>query len=147
LDTNGSASGITLPVLSDTAEWTYQAWVIERNIPGNIYNIGRFSNPNANDGYNQCQGASSPWDLPGQDWLQANCPGGVLPDISNLNSGLYDLRITIEPRFEQGTALSIPFYITLFSGNIAAASFGTVQSLQNQSVTNLPLGLLILSAN
>lgn len=146
LDTNGSSAGITLPVLSDTAEWIYQAWVIDRNNTAYIYNIGRFSDPNLNDGYNQCQGASSPWNLPGHDWLQANCPG-VIPDIVNLGSGSYELRITLEPRFEQGIALSVPFYLTLFSGNISNTAFGQVQQLMNRSSANLPSGLLVLSAN
>ncbi len=146
LDTSGNSAGITLPVLNDTAEWTYQGWVISRSNPNFIYNIGRFIDPNLNDGFNQCQGASSPWNLPGQDWLQANCPG-TIPDITNLGNGSYDLKVTLEPRFEQGIALAIPFYIILFSGNIATTSFGQVQQLINQSSANLPSGLLILSAN
>lgn len=143
-DTTGSLAGLTLPVLSDTAEWTYQGWVYERNNPSNIYNTGRFDNPNISDGFNQCQGSNVPWQMPGQDWLLVNCPAG-LPQITNLNSDTYDIMITLEPRFEN--AISLPFYIKLFTANIGTNPFGTVLTMNNVSVGNLPGGMLRLSSN
>lgn len=146
-DTIGNLEGITLPFLNDTLEWVYQAWVYERSNPANIYSMGRFINPNTSDDYNQCQGLNAPWQKPGQDWLQPNCPGGGLPDITNLNSNLYNIMITLEPRYEQGPALSVPFYIKLFTDSINTAPYSTVFTMQNVSGSNLPTGILILSSN
>lgn len=145
-DTAGSTAGLTLPVLSDTTEWTYQAWVYERNNPANIYNMGRFDDPDTSDGFNQCQSSNAPWQKPGQDWLLINCPAG-LPQITNLNSDVYDVFITLEPRFEQGTAISLPFYIKLFTANISINPFGKVLTMNNVSGSNLPGGMLRLSSN
>jgi len=146
-DTVGNLAGISLPFLNDTLEWIYQGWVYERSNPANIYNMGRFNNPDITDSYNQCQGPNTPWQKPGQDWLQPNCPGGGLPDITDLNSNLYNVMITLEPRYEQGPALGVPFYIKLFTDSINTAPFSTVFTMQNVSGSNLPTGILILSSN
>ena len=147
-DTNAGAPGLTLPVLADTTEWTYQAWIVSDSNPAYIYNIGRFDRPNAQDNNQQCQ-QNPPqmiWLLPGHDWLLPNCPGGSLPDISDLTSG-YTIFITLEPRYEQGTELFAPFYIKLFTSPVSSGSFGTIFSLQNVSSSNLPSGELRLKAN
>ena len=125
-DTTGSVAGLTLPVLPDTAEWTYQAWVIDNSNNSNIYNIGRFDSPSVRDNNQQCElSGGLIWNVPGNDWLVSNCPGGGIPDITDLNNN-YKLLITLEPRFEQGSAFNVPFYLTIFSGNISAVSFGTL---------------------
>ncbi|MCC6865823.1 MAG: hypothetical protein IT280_06640 [Ignavibacteria bacterium] len=145
-DTTGTAAGITLPVLPDTAEWIYQAWVKENNT-ANIYNIGRFESPNTADDNQQCQMTGGlTWNLPGNDWLLANCPGGGLPDIADLENN-YNVFITLEPKFEQGAAISKPFYLVIFSGIINHASFGTVQTLSNGFNNVVPSGQLKLSVN
>lgn len=144
-DTNGTTEGLTLPVLPDTAEWTYQAWVYDGS--DNYYNIGRFDSPSERDGNQQCElSGGLVWQLPGQDWLQANCPGGGLPDIISLNNS-YKVLITLEPRYEQGTALGKPFYLKIFEGNIAVQPFGTVQNITNYFNSYLPSAQLRLSGN
>lgn len=148
LDTNASTPGLTLPVLADTTEWTYQAWIVNDSNPAYIYNMGRFDRPNGQDNNQQCQQnpPQMTWLLPGHDWLLANCPGGSLPDISDLASG-YTVFITLEPRYEQGTELTAPFYIKLFTAPVSSGVFGTVFSLLNVSSSNLPSGELRLKAN
>jgi len=144
-DTSGTTAGITLPVLRDTAEWTYQAWV--KDAADNYYNIGRFDAPNARDNNQLCELTGGlVWSVPGHDWLTANCPGGGLPDISSLNAG-YSIMITLEPRFEQGTALGKPFYLKIFEKNINIHPFGTVQDMVNLFGTNQPAAQLRLSSN
>ncbi|MEO8512484.1 MAG: hypothetical protein ABI543_02880 [Ignavibacteria bacterium] len=146
-DTSGSTAGITLPTLPDTADWTYQAWIIDNSNSSNIYNIGRFDNPSAGDNNQQCQlSGGLTWAVPGHDWLQANCPGGGVPDIVSLNNN-YRVLISLEPRYEQGTALSVPFYLTLFTGNISAVSFGSIQGLSNSFSQVVPTAQVRLSAN
>ena len=147
-DTNANTPGITLPVLADTTEWTYQAWIMSDSNPAYIYNIGRFDRPNAQDNNQQCQQnpPQMTWLLPGHDWILANCPGGSLPDITDLTTG-YSVFITLEPRYEQGTELFVPFYIKLFTAPVSSAPFGTIFSLQNVSTSNLPSGELRLKAN
>lgn len=145
-DTTGLAAGLTLPALPDTAEWTYQAWVIDNSNSANIYNIGRFDSPETGDNNQQCQlNGGLVWNHPGHDWLQANCPG-TIPDITSLNNN-YSVLITLEPKFEQGAALNIPFYLTLFTGNISAVPFGTLQVLSNSFSSTAPSGQVRLSAN
>lgn len=147
-DTNASTPGITLPALADTTEWTYQAWVISDSNPAYVYNIGRFDRPSAQDNNQQCQQnpPQMTWLLPGHDWILTNCPGGSLPDITDLTSG-YTVFITLEPRYEQGSELLTPFYIKLFTAPVSSGPFGTVFSLQNVSASNLPSGELRLKAN
>jgi hypothetical protein len=145
-DTNGNSSGLTLPVLPDTAEWVYQAWVIDNSNTNYIYNIGRFSSPNNSDDYQQCrQSGGLDWQKPGNDWLISNCPGGI-PDIINLENN-YKILITLEPKYEQGTALNIPFYLEIFSVNIASLPFGSIQSAANIFNSNLPSAQVIISSN
>jgi hypothetical protein len=144
-DTNGTTEGLTLPVLPDTAEWTYQAWVYDGS--DNYYNIGRFDSPSERDGNQQCELAGGlVWQLPGQDWLQANCPGGGLPDIISLNNS-YKILITLEPKYEQGIALGKPFYLKIFEGNITVQPFGTVQNITNYFDSFMPSAQLRLSGN
>lgn len=146
-DTNGTTAGLTLPVLPDTTEWTYQAWVINNSNNSFIYNIGRFDSPNTRDNNQFCELTGGLiWNVPGHDWLQSNCPGGSLPDISSLNAG-YSIMITLEPRFEQGTALGKPFYLKIFEGDIAIQPFGTVQMPGNAFSANIPTAQLRLSSN
>lgn len=146
-DTTGSSAGITLPALSDTTEWTYQAWVINNSNPAQIYNTGRFDNPSAQDNNQLCQlSGGLIWSVPGNDWLQANCPGGGLPDITNLESN-YSVGITLEPRFEQGIALFTPFYLGIFGATIGSQPFGTVQNMLNGFSQVVPTAQLRLSAN
>ncbi len=146
-DTTGSSQGITLPVLPDTTEWTYQAWVINNNNPAEIYNIGRFDNPGTQDNNQLCQlSGGLVWSVPGNDWLQSNCPGGGLPDITSLENN-YSAGITLEPRFEQGAALFTPFYIGILGGTIASQPFGTVQNMLNGFSQVVPTAQLRLSTN
>jgi len=146
-DTNGTSAGLTLPVLPDTTEWTYQAWVINNSNNSFIYNIGRFDAPNARDNNQLCELTGGLiWNVPGHDWLQSNCPGGGLPDISSLNAG-YNIMITLEPRFEQGTALGKPFYLKIFEGDIAILPFSTVQLPGNAFSTFVPTAQVRLSSN
>lgn len=147
-DTSGVNAGITLPTLPDTTEWTYQAWIVNNSNTSFIYNIGRFDTPNARDNNQQCELTGGLiWNHPGQDWLQANCPGGGLHDITSLNNG-YSIMITLEPRYEQGSALNIPFYLKILSaGNIASQPFGSVQMLSNVYSANAPTAQFRLSAN
>ncbi len=145
-DTSGNIAGITLPVLPDTAEWTYQAWVIDNSNSSFMYNIGRFESPNTRDNNQQCElSGGLIWNVPGHDWLQSNCPGGI-PDITSLNNN-YSVLITLEPKFEQGTALNIPFYLKIFSGNISILPFGSMQNLTNLFSTVVPSAQVRLSAN
>ncbi len=144
-DTAGSTLGITLPVLPDTAEWTYQAWV--KDGADNYYNIGRFDAPNARDNNQLCELTGGlVWSVPGHDWLTANCPGGGLPDIQSLNND-YSVLITLEPKYEQGTALGKPFYLKIFERSISVNPFGTVQDMTNYFDSSQPLGQLRLSSN
>lgn len=146
-DTTGTAAGLTLPNLPDTTEWTYQAWVIDNNNSQNIYNIGRFDSPGSADNNQQCQLTGGlVWSVPGNDWLQSSCPGGGLPDITNLENN-YSVLITLEPRYEQGIALYKPFYLAIFAGSIGSQSFGTVQNLANGFSNVVPGAQLRLSAN
>jgi hypothetical protein len=146
LDTNGSAPGLTLPSLPDTAEWTYQAWVVDnRDSVNRIYNIGRFTKSNDKDDNQQCE-ANPPaqtWLLPGHDWIQTNCPGGGIPDIDNLNNSNFKVMITLEPKFETG-GLSKPFFIRLFYGNLLVTGpFGSTATAPNTTV--LPTAKIKLS--
>ncbi|MBE2217684.1 MAG: hypothetical protein IAE90_05745 [Ignavibacteria bacterium] len=147
-DTNANTPGLTVPVLADTTEWTYQAWVVNDSNPVYIYNMGRFDRSNAQDNNQQCQQnpPQMTWLLPGHDWILANCPGGTLPDINDLATG-YSVFITLEPRYEQGSELTVPFYIKLFTAPVSSGVFGTVFSLLNVSSSNLPSGELRLKAN
>lgn len=146
-DTSGNTTGLTLPVLPDTAEWTYQAWVISNANSSLVYNIGRFDSPAARDNNQQCELTGGLiWNVPGNDWLQANCPGGTLPDITSLNNN-YKVLVTLEPRFEQGIALNIPFYLTIFTGNISSLPFGNIQSLSNSFSAIVPSAQVRLSSN
>lgn len=146
-DTNGTIAGLTLPVLPDTAEWSYQAWVINNSNSAYIYNMGRFTASNQADDNQQCRlSGGLIWNKPGHDWLQPNCPGGGLPDITSLNSG-YTLFITLEPKFEQGSALNIPFYLKIFESLISAQPFGTVQQMVNNFNSFVPTAQVRLTAN
>jgi hypothetical protein len=148
----GSIPGLTLGSIPDTMDWTYQAWVIDsRDSLNYIYNIGRFDAPNERDNNQQCEQIQpvEQWNLPGHDWIQANCPSG-LPEINSsnpLNNGFFRLLVTLEPRFEQGIAISKPFYIKLFYGNLEPSSYGTVLNLANVSAACLPSAVIRLSTN
>ncbi len=143
-DTTGSSPGLTLPSLPDTAEWTYQAWVVDnRDTVNRIYSIGRFMVSNQPDGNQQCSGSLPGWNLPGHDWIQANCPGGGIPDIDNLNNSNFKVMITLEPKFETG-GLPSPFYIRLFYGTVlVSGAFGSTSTVANTTV--LPTAKIKLS--
>lgn len=146
-DTNGTIAGLTLPVLPDTAEWTYQAWVINNSNSAYIYNMGRFTASNQADNNQQCRlNGGLEWNYPGHDWLQPNCPGGGLPDILSLNNG-YNLLITLEPKYEQGSALNIPFYLKIFETTVTVHQFGTVMQMLNQFNSLVPTAQVRLTAN
>lgn len=143
-DTLGNTPGLTLPVLPDTAEWTYQAWVVDnRDSANRIYNIGRFVNPNGADDNQQCAGSNPGWNVPGHDWIQPNCPGGGIPDIDDLTNSNFKLIVTLEPKFETN-GLGTPFFIRLFYGNVyVAGPFGSVSTVANSTV--LPTAQIRLS--
>jgi hypothetical protein len=139
---SGTLPGLTLPVIPDTLDWVYQAWVfdVSADTNGRQYNMGRFNRMNQPDSYANCQGIFAAWNVPGNDWLLANCPGGI-PDITDLSSGNYRLYVTLEPRLESGQALSRPFYLVLFYGNIPM-NFGHNEFRQLTNTVKLPNGLL-----
>lgn len=146
-DSNGIIPGLTLPVLPDTAEWTYQAWVINNSNSAFIYDMGRFTASNQADNNQQCRlNGGLVWNLPGHDWLQPNCPAGGLPDITSLNNG-YLVLITLEPKYEQGSALNIPFYLKIFESSISVQPFGIFQQMLNQFNSLVPTAQVRLTAN
>jgi hypothetical protein len=146
LDTNGSSTGLTLPTLPDTAEWTYQAWIVDNlDSVNNIYNIGRFTRSDQADDNSQCKGPNNVWNVPGSDWIQPNCPGGGIPDIVNLNNSNYKVWITLEPKSETN-GLPRPFFIRLFYGTVlVTGGFGNTFSVGN--TTSLPTAQIRLSVN
>jgi len=147
-------AGLTVPFIIDTLDWTYQAWIFDRRNINWCYNIGRFNAQWESSQVSPHSCGQTPpstvWQLPGEDWIQPNCPGGIMPDISDLRNTNYDIVITLEPRFEQGEALNKPFYIQLFKASNPLSSsyqFGTVLSLQNTASSNIPSGELRLTVN
>lgn len=147
--TSGTPAGLTLPSIPDTLDWTYQAYVIDsRDSINLIYNIGRFNASNEADDYHQCEFTppAASWQVPGQDWIQPNCPAS-LTSITDLNNGFYKLLITLEPRFE--TAVNKPFYLKLFYGTITPSSYGTVKTLPNFNtpLSFIPTATLRLTTN
>lgn len=132
LDTNGAAAGLTMLSIADTLDWIYEAWVIDNRDSLNPISLGRFENPNAADHYQQCQ-AGMGWNKPGNDFILNT---GGCPIITNLNSGDYKVMITLEPKHEQGSALSKPFFIRLFYGNLGVSGFGIPSRVTR--VVNLP---------
>ena len=145
-NTGGTIPGLTLPAIPDTLDWVYEAWVFDISIDtiNRHYDIGRFFKPNEEDGNSNCKGSLANWQLPGHDWIQPNCPGGGIPDITNLSNGNYRLYITLEPRLENGAALTLPFYIVIFYGNIPVNfNYGDVQQLTNTA--KLPGGVMHIS--
>ena len=111
--------------------------------------MGRFLSTGAADDNTQCRGTEAPWDLPGHDWILPDCPGQI-PDITNLsvNNTDYEVVITLEPRFEQASALSKPFFIRLFYFRIPGPiQYGEVLSLTNFASATLPSGTITLTAN
>jgi hypothetical protein len=142
------SQGLTLQTIPDTAYWTYQAWVYDVRNVSYIYDMGRFDSPGGPDNNSQCSGVELPWNLPGHDWIQSGCPGGLLPDITNLNSTNYEIVVTLEPRYEQGPALSKPFFIRLFYLRIPGpVQYGEVLRLSNLTSSTLPSGYITLTAN
>ncbi len=134
LDTFGTTQGLTMLPLADTLDWIYEAWVIYNLDSLNPISLGRFGDPNAADNNQQCQGMlGMSWNKPGHDFID-NTSG--CPNVVNLNSGDYKVMVTLEPRFEQGTALSKPFFIRLFYGNLGVIG-GGIPSFVTR-VVNLP---------
>jgi hypothetical protein len=148
-NTGGTNAGMTLPAIPDTLDWTYQAYVVDsRDSLNLIYNMGRFDSPDTADDYHQCEFTppAASWQLPGQDWIQPNCPA-ALTTITDLNNGFYRLLVTLEPRFE--TAINKPFYLKLFYGTITPSFYGTIKVLQNYNspVNYIPTASLTLTTN
>ena len=147
-DGRAPSQGLTLQTIPDTAYWTYQAWVYDVRNVNYIYDMGRFDSPGGPDNNAQCSGVELPWNLPGHDWIQSGCPGGLLPDITNLSSTNYEIVVTLEPRYEQGPALSKPFFIRLFYLRIPGpVQYSEVLRLSNLTSTTLPSGYITLTAN
>ncbi len=150
LDARNPVPGLTLASIPDTMDWVYQAWVFDRRNVDWKYDMGRFNSPNQQDNNQQCEQnpPDSVWQIPGHDWIMANCPGASLPDILSLDNSNYDIVITLEPRFEQGLALSKPFYIQLFKvSKTQGQPYGTVFPLINTTPTNIPSGFMRLVVN
>lgn len=144
LDTNGISPGLTLPVLPDTAEWTYQAWVIDmRDSANRVYNAGRFTSSTGTDDYSQCKGTLPVWNLPGNDWVLTDCPAGMF-GIDNLNNGNFKVLVSLEPKAETN-GLPYPFFISIFYNTIASGGFGTTSDAVN--TTSLPSAVIRLSVN
>ena len=140
-DTNGNEASLTLSNIPPNRSWIYQAWVMD-NSSRKIYNVGRFSSPNGNDDYNNCQGPNPGFNKPGNDWIEPDCPPGM-PQITNLNNGNYSVFITLEPKYR--AAETNPFFIRLFSGNISVSAPGVMATIPN--VTILPTATIQISKN
>ncbi|MCX7878197.1 MAG: hypothetical protein N2510_06080, partial [Ignavibacteria bacterium] len=134
--------GFTLPVIADTLEWYYRAWVVDsRDSVNSVLYAGGFDNPfGEDDDYRFCY-TSPPVNIPGNDWIETGgqCP----PDLIDLSSGFYRLHITLEPR-TWNWVNSKPFYIQLFRGNIPSSPYGTVLQLQNVSSSTMPTAVVRL---
>jgi hypothetical protein len=146
-NTSGTTSGLTLSTIHDTLDWVYQAWIIDSSIDtiNRQYNMGRFSSSVLPDDYYNCQASlAGQWNVPGQEWTVANCPGGGRPDITDLTSGFYKLYVTLEPRRESSANLTWPFKILIFYGVIpTGVQYGDILILDNVAV--LPTAQIILS--
>jgi hypothetical protein len=109
-------TGIALP---SSSAWKYEGWVADTNDPQFpvYYSTGKFSDPGYpdEDGAGPCAGSSQPYNKPGQDWVQSNCPPGK-PTVVNMKVGYYQVFITIEPKFETpgSPAYASPFFVKLF---------------------------------
>ncbi|GEM_PF-1065770 len=151
-DSSGNNQGISCATIPDSLGWIYHAYLVDsRDTIHGIYNIGRFQNAGGADNYTSCNGTGgASWVKPGQDWLQANCPGGGLHDIDgtgsySLNNGLYKLLITLEPK---SRTAQTPFFLTLFYGSIPSGTgFNEVNILQNVAAAHMPGGDITISSN
>jgi len=141
-NTGGTMAGLILPTIPDTLGWWYQAWIIDTTGQDHYYSVGRFYNPAGADDNSACDtNVAPPWNLPGQDWIRTTC-FGANPLITDLTSGKYKILVTLEPKFEQGTALNLPFFIKLYEANIINQAYGTLNSIPNSF--QMPGGVLKL---
>ncbi|HJY62640.1 MAG TPA: hypothetical protein VJ455_00675 [Ignavibacteria bacterium] len=139
---NGTQAGLTLPVIPDTLGWWYQAWIIDTTSQDYYYSMGRFYNSSAGDDNSSCDtNIAPPWNLPGQDWIRLSC-FGANPPITDLTTGKYKILVTLEPKFEQGSALNLPFFIKLYETNIMSQSYGNITIMPN--MFQMPGGVLKL---
>jgi hypothetical protein len=143
---NGTAAGLQLPVIPDTLGWWYEAWIVDTTQQDvyQFYDMGRFFNPAAADDNQRCDSIlTSGWNLPGQDWIRQSCYPVNFTPITDLTAGKYKILVTLEPHFEQGVALSVPFVFKIYEGRITDQTYGTINSLTN--IFDMPGGLLKLS--
>lgn len=138
-DVNGTTQGLTVPVISDTLQWYYRAWVVDiRDSLNSLLYAGGFDNPMNEDDYRFCY-TSSPINIPGNDWVET---GGQCPnDLIDLSSGFYRLIVTLEPR-TWNWVNSKPFYIQIFRGIIPSSSYGTILSLTNTASSTMPSAVI-----
>lgn len=103
--------------------WVYQAWVKDKSNPNSpiYYSMGRFRDPFGPDfdGAGPCAGPGSFYSKPGEDWIQSGCPAGK-PPIQNINSGRYEILVTLEPSDELpgNQAFEVPFMTLYKQGDI-----------------------------
>jgi hypothetical protein len=146
-DSSGSSAGISSLPINGTG-WIYHAWIIDtRDSINDIYNVGRFYNPNGADDYIRCYGMNpqNAYNKPGEDWLIANCPGPAgIPDITNLNNGDYKILITLEPETHY---LTKPFFIKLFYGTFAGIGFNIPALVTNVAASYFPTASLQITIN
>lgn len=126
---------LTLPLLSDSLPWTYEAWI--RVVTDSSYiKVGRFSNPGLldDDWGGPYAGILPPYLKPGQDWIIAGSP------ITNLRANFYQVIITLEPKNESALAMTIPFGAEIFYMHHIepAITRGQISAFLDNHVSTLP---------
>lgn len=128
-------------VIPGSMDWVYEGWIIHKTNQ-NLYSTGRFSDPGHadNDGAGPYKGPDPAYDRPGQDYVSINSP------IATLENGEYAIKITLEPKNESGPALSQPFFISIFYGDIPTTlTYGQVSSPMTNYSANLPTATIQIS--
>lgn len=144
-DTLGNSLWTYVPDLPPGKGWILQGWVNDE-LTNTNYSMGRFySFRNADDdGKGPCAGPNAGFNIPGQDWVQSNCPSG-LPPINSLQTteGTYGVFISLEPENESGTALGTPFPFKLFYDADIWSGCGVIDNIYSQAnLGRMPTGKL-----
>ena len=102
--------------LTGNPGWIFEGWM-RNKVSGTINSIGRFNSPyHADlDGAGPCFAGGVPYDVPGQEFIDASCP-----DVGSFVNGNYEVFMTLEPRNET-TGLNQPFYKLYYQDNIVPA--------------------------
>lgn len=99
--------------LAGNTGWIFEGWMREKTT-GATYSIGRFDSPyHADlDGAGPCSIGGTPYDVPGQEFIDTNCT-----NVGSFVSGNYETFMTLEPRNET-TGLNLPFFKLYYQDNI-----------------------------